>query len=649
MPDGGYLVSGLWRNCVHLLRFDAQAEVLWAKQVCASNLNDDLSISDLQLLSDGTSGGFFLMFRKGGFSAAPDNLLQLMHFDNLGKLLWQNQLKPTLRYGPISSGRALAAAPDGALWAVHGLGFTPDLPYFNRPLLFKVLPDGSGILRRYYRADAAATANGLIMHSADDIYLYGGLAATSGSGGSGFLLKVNGSGAVLWAKRYTNLNFVRDGGRFPNGDFLLYGTDAAGDMAFARIRPDGQPLWAKKMTNGIRPDLFQVSPYERIFAIHRRAKPHPDSIAPAVLLCLAPDASAVAWAYTYETCTSHLISTLQPTADGGLAFLQNADAAPHVRFLKVNADGQMPPGCLALPQPPPSLVDVTVEANDLIFTTEDYPISPNEDLFLVQSATARLSDHCPAALPQAYFSLPDSVCALAPLSLTAAGNSSAGAWAWSLPGASPSAAQGFGVKNAAYAEPGAYPVSLTQRYGICSHTFSDTLRVSPPLADDLFGFTDTTLCSGVSFRAEPLDSTVSDAWLWDDGSQQASRIFDPAQPGFYHLRAQRGLCAVEDSFQLRVSRCGATGFYAPTVFSPNGDAQEDVWEVSLQADILPLSCTVYDRWGSLVYASVIGEVPRWDGRFSGKTAPQGVYVWVLRFRDADRAERMERGDVTLLR
>jgi len=646
MPDGGYLVGGLWRNCVHLLRFDAQADVLWGQQVCASNLNEDLSISDLQLLPDGTSGGFFLIFRKGGFSAAPDNLLQLMHFDAVGKLLWQSQLRPALRYGPISSGRALALAPDGGLWAVHGLGFTPDLPYFNRPLLFKVLPDGTVVLRRYYRAADEATANGLIVHGPDDIYLYGGLTL---SGGYGFLLKVNGSGALLWAKRYTNLNFVRAGGRFQNGDFLLYGTDDKGEMAFARIRPDGQPTWVKKMPVGIRPDLFQVAPDDRVFAIHRRPKPHPDSVAPAVLLCLAPDASAVAWAYTYETCTSLLISTLQPTADGGLAFLQNADNTPHVRFLKVNADGQLPSACPVLPQPLPSLVDVSVEVKDLIFNAEDYPIAPNEDLFLVRSATAQLRDHCPAALPQAYFSLPDSVCALAPLSLTAAGNSSADAWAWSLPGAAPSVVQGLGVKNAIYAEPGAFPVSLTQRYGICSHTFSDTLRVSPPLAADLFGFTDTTLCSGVSFRGEPLDSTAFDAWLWDDSSQQAARIFDPARPGFYRLRALRGLCAVEDSFQLRVSRCGAMGFYAPTVFSPNDDAQEDVWEMSLQADIVPLGCAVYDRWGSLVYASAVGEVPRWDGRFSGKTAPQGVYVWVLRLRDAAGAERTERGDMTLIR
>lgn len=648
MPDGGYLVSGLWHNCVQLLRLDAEANALWTKQVCPINLNDDLSIGELQVLADEHSGGFFLMFRKGGFSAAPDNLLQLMRFDMEGNLLWQAQLKPTLRYGPLSLGRALAAAPDGTSWAVHGLGFTPDLPYFNRPLVFKILPDGTVALRRYYRAPDPATANGIVVQNQDEIYLYGSLAA---SGNHGFLLKINGNGSVQWARQYTNLSLIREGGRFQNGDFLLYGADNTGEMSFARIRLDGQIVWAKKMVGGIRPDLFQAGQDDRVYALVRQIKPNPDSIAPAVLLRLAPNADALDWAYTYETCTNYLVSALQPSPDGGLLFLQNADHAPRARFLKASAEGRLPPGCSAqaFPLPQPLLTDIQVETNDLIFNEESTNIATSQNIFQVQSSEAYLSDQCPAEGPDAYFPLPDSTCARTSLRLVSGGNSSADAWQWSLPGSSLPEAQGFEVKNAIYPKAGLYPLSLTQRYGICSHTFTDTLLVLPPLVDDLFGFSDTLLCPDRPLKVEPLDSTIFDAWLWSDGHQHAARILDTPRSGTYRLQAVRGLCTVADSFQVRVYRCGSVGFYAPNVFSPNDDGQEDVWEVSLQSGAMPLGCTIYDRWGSQVYASEVGEVPRWNGRFRGKTASPGVFVWVLRFRDAEGMERVERGPATLVR
>lgn len=645
MPDGGYLVGGLRDNCVQILRFRADAALQWAQQVCPTNNKTDLTISALQVLSDGTAGGFFLMFRKGGFSSSPDNLLQLMRFDATGNPLWQSQLKPTFRYGPFSAGNALAAAPSGTAWAVHGLGFTPELPDFNRALVFKISPSGTVELRNYYQTDQPVAANGVLVRAEDEIYLYGGLGLAQSDG---FFLKINGNGTVQWAKRYTNFSLVRDGGRFQNGDFLLYGT-TSGSMAFARIRPDGTQVWVKKIASGFSPNLFKVAADDGIFALVSRPKTLPGTIVPIALIKLAPDAAAVDWANTYETCTDYLVSELQPTADGGLAFLQNADdGPPYARFLKVDAEGQLPLGCPVLPVPLPTLENLSIAVDSLVCSLSGSNIAENEYLFQVKPTRTYLSDHCPAQPPEARFSLPDSVCAGTPLRLAADGTGQADTWHWLLPSAAIPTAQGAVVENVVYAVEGFFPIKLVQQYGICTDTFADTLRVLPPLVADLFAFADTVLCPGMPLLAVPLTADF-DAWLWDDGSDQPTRFFALPSSGIYRLQAQRGLCSVMDSFVLRVARCGTTGIYAPNIFSPNGDGQQDQWEISTQPDLGLLGCGVYDRWGNLLYTSGPGEVPRWDGFFRGKLAPPRVYGWVLRFRDAGGREEMEQGDLTLLR
>ncbi len=646
MPDGGYLIGGLRDNCIQLTRLDANASVLWARQTCPSKNKSELSIGAFQVLPNGTGGGFFLMLRKGGFSATPDALLNLMRFDSDGNLLWQSQLRPTLRYGPFASGNALALAPSGTAWAVHGLGYTPELPDFNRAMLFKVLPSGTVALRHYYQAEQPTDANGVMVRSEDEIYLYGGL---SQNGGGGFLLKINSSGAVQWAKRYADFAFVRDGGHFQNGDFLLYGT-RSGSMAFARIRPDGTVVWAKKTSSGFNANLLRVAADDGIFALINRPKPAGNApLVPAMLVKLAPDVASVDWANTYETCTDYLVSELQSTADGGLIFLQNADESlRYARFLKTNAEGQLQPACPVQPMPLPEIESLSITVSDLNFSVQSSDIAQNEELFQVEPTEVYLSDHCPAELPEAHFSLPDSVCAATPLRLATDGNGQAHTWQWLLPGSSTPAAQGAVVENVAYYSAGFFPIKLVQKYGICADTFSDTLRVLPPLAADLFAFSDTVLCPGIPLLAVPLAADF-DAWLWDDGSDQPTRFFDLPSSGTYRLRAQRGLCSVVDSFALRVVRCGTTGIYAPNVFSPNGDGQQDQWEISVESGFVLLRCGVYDRWGNLLYASGMGEVPRWDGFFRGKPALPGVYGWVLRFRDAEGREETKQGDLTLLR
>jgi hypothetical protein len=62
---------------------------------------------------------------------------------------------------------------------------------------------------------------------------------------------------------------------------------------------------------------------------------------------------------------------------------------------------------------------------------------------------------------------------------------------------------------------------------------------------------------------------------------------------------------------------------------------------------------VFNRWGALVFSGTDGvlNVPEygWDGKISGKPAPTGIYLWMLKIRLADESEQSFRGSVQLLR
>ena len=68
----------------------------------------------------------------------------------------------------------------------------------------------------------------------------------------------------------------------------------------------------------------------------------------------------------------------------------------------------------------------------------------------------------------------------------------------------------------------------------------------------------------------------------------------------------------------------------PSLFSPNGDGQNDVWQIGGIEDYPNATINVYNRWGQLVFNSngnYFGN--EWDGTHNGTPLPFAVYYYVI--------------------
>lgn len=91
-----------------------------------------------------------------------------------------------------------------------------------------------------------------------------------------------------------------------------------------------------------------------------------------------------------------------------------------------------------------------------------------------------------------------------------------------------------------------------------------------------------------------------------------------------------------------------SAFYAPNAFTPDREDNNRWWP--LTTDVVEMYLYIYDRNGNLIYSHE-GIDGSWDGTYNGAPCPQGVYVYLARYRTNFRPARphIEKGAITLIR
>lgn len=113
-----------------------------------------------------------------------------------------------------------------------------------------------------------------------------------------------------------------------------------------------------------------------------------------------------------------------------------------------------------------------------------------------------------------------------------------------------------------------------------------------------------------------------------------------------------GGCSVTDSITVFVK--DSRRFFAPTAFSPNGDDQNDRWQIFTGPRTeAVIGLQIADRWGGVRFQQQATELlpteVAWDGTDQGQPLPPGTYIYSATLRYTDGSSQQVRGQITLMR
>ncbi|WP_107039074.1 PKD domain-containing protein [Brumimicrobium mesophilum] len=90
-----------------------------------------------------------------------------------------------------------------------------------------------------------------------------------------------------------------------------------------------------------------------------------------------------------------------------------------------------------------------------------------------------------------------------------------------------------------------------------------------------------------------------------------------------------------------------TTMYVPTAFTPDNDSYNGIF-LPIILDVTNYQFEIYNRWGNKIFETD-NTKEGWDGTFQGKMAPDGVYVWRIKYRNHRQIFHEHQGHFSLLR
>lgn len=105
-------------------------------------------------------------------------------------------------------------------------------------------------------------------------------------------------------------------------------------------------------------------------------------------------------------------------------------------------------------------------------------------------------------------------------------------------------------------------------------------------------------------------------------------------------------CEARDLVNIKVLT--ASEIYVPNAFTPNNDANNNVFRPILRGIKELKYFSVYNRYGELVFTTS-KQGAGWDGTFKGKPQNIGAYIWVLDATGYNGSKFIRKGSVVLIR
>jgi len=176
--------------------------------------------------------------------------------------------------------------------------------------------------------------------------------------------------------------------------------------------------------------------------------------------------------------------------------------------------------------------------------------------------------------------------------------------------------------------------------------------------------------AGFSFNPNPV--TIEDTELeftqhnlydgelydWSFGDNMSSSLDSPIHiyPEIAGLSYEVKLIVTDsigciDSSSTQVTIFDVLIYYIPNAFTPDGDTYNETFQPVFTSGFDPYDyhLVIFNRWGETVFESY-NDQEGWDGSYNGGNAPDGVYVWTVKFGEILSDKKYnDKGIVTLVR
>jgi len=182
-------------------------------------------------------------------------------------------------------------------------------------------------------------------------------------------------------------------------------------------------------------------------------------------------------------------------------------------------------------------------------------------------------------------------------------------------------------------------------------TASDTGTIRPKPTPDVDAGANQTIIAeeSVQLGGNPTTSWGGSTFIWTPNYELSDNTVSnpqatPLVTTLYTVNVTNVVgCTGSDT--IRITVLGEIIIYSG--FTPNGDGDNDLWNLPMLVKFPNVVVDVYNRWGEQLFHSEGYDEP-WDGKYKGKDLPVGTYYYVIDLKDGMYPDPLN-GPVTIMR
>ncbi len=246
-------------------------------------------------------------------------------------------------------------------------------------------------------------------------------------------------------------------------------------------------------------------------------------------------------------------------------------------------------------------------------------------------------------IPQIVASYSGATCEGNSITLTASPSNML-SYQWSGPNNFSSNQQNPQISNITFTMSGTYTVTVTHNCGTSTDTVNVMVYERPSILslntqnESCKDMKDGQISPSVSGGNSPF------TYLWSNGNTQ-SELTNLSEGSYSVTITDAKGCSVTGTALIQKGEYDC--FFIPTVFSPNGDGNNDILYIRGHG-IKEMIFRIYDRWGNMIFESTNPQLG-WDGNYKGKPMNAGAYAYYAKIVFVNGTEKEIRNNITLIR